>query len=136
MLFCNRNFSPIQRRSGVLFGSNLILTMILFAVAYDAPERFSISKPLLHLLEIPPAIPVAAMIFIVGRYLGRETDEFVRLLVTRALLWGLGVTMVANIVLNVLFEGGNAYGPSQIFDIDIFCVTAMIALLIQLRRNQ
>src|SRR5580658_8295104 len=100
MLFCNRNFSPIQRRSGVLFGSNLILTMILFAVAYDAPERFSISKPLLHLLEILPAIPVAAMIFIVGRYLGRETDEFVRLLVTRALLWGLGVTMVANIVLN------------------------------------
>jgi hypothetical protein len=43
------------------------------------------------------------MVYIVGQYLARETDEFIRMIVTRSLLWGLGVTMVANIVLSVLF---------------------------------
>ena len=76
------------------------------------------------------------MVYIIGRYLARETDEFIRAIVTRSILWGLGVTMVANIVLNVLFSGGSAYGPSQIFDIDIFFATAFLALLAQLRRNQ
>jgi hypothetical protein len=136
MLFARSPLKSLQRQSGILLGSTLLLTMFLFAVAYDAPEHFNVPHPLLLLLRLLPAFPVAAMVYIIGRYLARETDEFIRAIVTRAILWGLGVTMVANIVLNVLFSGGSAYGPSQIFGIDIFFATACLALLAQLKRNQ
>src|ERR1035441_6816032 len=129
MLWSNNKLKPLQRNSGLFLGSTLLLTMALFAIAYDAPAHFSVPRPTLLLLRLLPAIPVAAMVYIVGRHLARETDEFIRAIVTRPILWGLGVTMVANIVLNVMFSGGSAYGPSQIFDIDIFFVTAFLALL-------
>ena len=136
MLFTKNKLKPLQRSSGILLGSTLLLTMAMFAIAYDAPEHFNVPHPILLLLRLLPTFPVAAMVYIIGRYLARETDEFIRAIVTRSILWGLGVTMVANIVLNVLFSSGSAYGPSQIFDIDIFYATAFLALLAQLRRNQ
>jgi uncharacterized membrane protein len=132
----NEHLSPLQRRSGLLLAGTLLLTMLLFFIAHDLPAHFTLATTLLHLLQILPAIPVAAMVWIVGQYLVRETDEFIRMIVTRSLLWGLGVTMVANIVLNVLFAGGSAYGPSQIFDIDIFFATSFFVLLIEIGRNQ
>ena len=132
----NEHLSPLQRRSGLLLAGTMLLTMLLFFIAHDLPAHFTLATTLLHFLQILPAIPVAAMVWIVGQYLARETDEFIRMIVTRSLLWGLGVTMVANIVLSVLFEGGSAYGPSPIFDIDIFFVTSLLALFIQIRRNQ
>jgi hypothetical protein len=136
MLFGNKNLSPIQRRSGVLFGSFLILTMVVFAALHLTAEDTAIPSTLLHLLELLPAIPVAAMIFIVGRYLNRETDEFVRMLVTQSILWGLGVTMVGDIVFGVVFEDFHTHGLSQVYNIDVFCITALIALRVQLWRNQ
>ena len=136
MLFSKNKLKPLQRTSGMLLGCTLLFTMALFALAYDAPEHFNVPHPILLVLRLMPVFPVAAMVYIIGRYLARETDEFIRAIVTRSILWGIGVTMVANIVLNVLFSGGSAYGPSQIFDIDIFYATAFLALLAQLRRNQ
>jgi hypothetical protein len=136
MLFSCNQLKPLQRRSGTLFGTFLILTMLTFVAAHLAVEHALFSKSILHLIELLPAIPVAAMIFIVGRYLRRETDEFVRMLVTQSLLWGLGVTMIGDIVFGVIFEDGSAHGISQIYNIDVFCITALAALVIQLRRAQ
>jgi len=136
MLHYSKNLKPLQRRSGTLFGTWLILTMLTFAAAHLAFEHALFSKAVLRLIELLPAIPVAAMIFIVGRYLARETDEFVRILVTQSLLWGLGVTMIGDIVFGVVFEDFSTHGLSQIYNIDVFCITALAALFIQLRRNQ
>ena len=136
MLYYSKHLKPLQRRSGMLFGTFLILTMLTFAAAHLAVERALFSKAILRLIELLPAIPVAAMIFIAGRYLARETDEFVRMLVTQSLLWGLGVTMIGDIVFGVVFEDFSTHGLSQIYNIDVFCLTALIALRIQLRRNQ
>ena len=135
LLHCN-HLSPIQRRSGFLFGSFLIVTMLVFATLHLTQEHTAIPNTFLHLLELLPAIPVATMIFVVGRYLNRETDEFVRMLVTQSLLWGLGVTMVGDIVFGVMFEDFHTHGLSQVYNIDVFCITGLIALHIQLWRNQ
>jgi len=136
-MLCRRNqLKPLQRRSGFFFGSSLIATMLTFAAVHLAVEHGALSDALLRFIELLPAIPVAAMILIVGRYLKRETDEFVRMLVTQSLLWGLGFTMVGDIVFGVVFAGFHTYGLSQIYNIDVFCITALLALFTQLRRNQ
>ncbi|MBC7668594.1 MAG: hypothetical protein H7236_09125 [Gemmatimonadaceae bacterium] len=48
---------------------------------------------LLWLLAIAPALPVIAVIAIMGLYLIEEQDEFVRSTLVQAMLWGLGVTL-------------------------------------------
>ena len=63
----NKHLSPLQRRSGLRLAGALLLTMLLFFIAHDLPAHFTIARPLLHLLQILPAIPVAAMVWIVGQ---------------------------------------------------------------------
>jgi len=109
--------------------------MLAFAASHMAFEHGLFSKPILHLVGLL-AIPVGAMVLLVGRYLKRETDEFVRMLVTQSLLWGLGFTMVGDIVFGVVFEDFSTRGLSQVYNIDVFCLTALVALFIQLRSNQ
>ena len=134
MLSCNRSLSPLQRRSMQLFGCNLIFAVALTTVARMVNEDRHLAPPLAWLLAIAPAIPVAGTVAVVGRYLKRETDEFVRSLVVQSLLWGLGVTMVTDTVLGGLLQNHGSLLP--ILNIDLFCVTAMLALRIQLWRNQ
>ena len=135
LLRCNQ-LKPLQRRTGTQFGTLLILTMLTFVSARMVAEHSLVSKFALRFVDMLPALPVGAMIFVVGRYLKRETDEFVRMLVTQSLLWGLGVTMIGDIVFGVVFEDFSTHGLSQIYNIDVFCITALAALVIQLRRAQ
>jgi hypothetical protein len=137
MLFArNKHLNPLQRRSGVLFGVLLILTMIAFAAAHLAAEHAPLSKAMLRLIELLPAVPVAAMVVVTGRYLARESDEFIRMVVTQALLWGFGVAMIGDIVFGVVFAGFSAVGITQIYNIDVFVITAIAALAVQLRSAQ
>ena len=136
MLLAHKQLNPLQRRSGLMFGSFLILTMFAFIAAHLADEHGQLAKPLLRLIELLPVLPIAVMIATVGRYLARETDEFIRMTVTQSLLWGMGVTMIGDICFGVLFEGSSTYGLTQIYNIDAFCITAMLALFIQLRTAQ
>ncbi|MGD0630386.1 MAG: hypothetical protein ABR987_13605 [Terracidiphilus sp.] len=136
MLFFANQLKPLQRRSGILFGTLLILTMLTFMAAHAAVQHSAFSEPVRRFIELLPTVPVAAMIIVVGRYLRRETDEFVRILVVQSLLWGLGATMVGDIVFGVIFEDFHTYGITQIYNIDVFCITAWCALFIQLRRNR
>lgn len=132
----NRNFSPLQRWSMAKFGSLMILAVVTLAVAHEAAEHSSVSKSLVMVLDLLPAVPILAMILVVSRYLTRETDEFIRLLVMRSLLWGIGTTMVADIVLAAVFNDPRALHFAVVYNIDVFTVTAMIALAVQLRRAQ
>jgi hypothetical protein len=138
MLFsgCNRNFSPLQRRSMAMFGGLMILSIALLALALESAEHNSVSKSLVMVLDLLPAIPIGAMIAVVSRYLTQETDEFIRLLVMRSLLWGIGTTMIADIVLAAVFIDLRALHLAVVYNIDVFTITAMIALSLQLRRAQ
>lgn len=132
----NRNFSPLQRWSMAKFGSLMILAVATLAVAHEAAEHSTVSKSLVLVLDLLPTIPIIAMILVVSRYLTRETDEFIRLLVMRSLLWGIGTTMVADIVLAAVAHDPRALHFAVVYNIDVFVVTSMIALSLQLRRAQ
>ena len=69
-------------------------------------------------------------------YLRREGDEYVRMLVVQSLLWGLGVTMVANTSFGVLSDYFDSHGLLPVLNIDLFCITAMLAMRVQLWRSR
>lgn len=66
---------------GVLVGS-------LWVIRHLAP-----TGPLVWALAIAPALPIIAVIAIMGLYLIEETDEFIRAMLVQAMLWGIGVTL-------------------------------------------
>jgi hypothetical protein len=136
---CNRHLSPLQRRSltgfcGVVGGAGGITIIV-----HDAMEHAHPSRAGIYGLAVLAAIPVGLLVFIAGRYLARETDEFVRMLVMKAMLWGFGVTMVSDTIYSYLAEYagfGRVNGMLQMLNIDVFCVAAAIALRLMARRYE
>ena len=133
---CNRQFSPLQRRSLRLFGANLALTALLSLAIRELFKEAHPSVPLLYLVALLPTIPVIGIIAVVGRYLARETDEFIRALVVQSLLWGLGITFFLDTYLGGLFAYPEIFRLIPILNIDLFCVSVGVALRIQLWRNR
>jgi hypothetical protein len=105
-------------------------------VAHESADHSTVAKSLVMVLYLLPAFPIMLMVRVVSQYLTRETDEFIRLLVMRSLLWGIGTTMVADTLLAAVFSDPRALRLAVVFNIDVFTVTAMIALSLQLRRAQ
>jgi hypothetical protein len=136
MPLCNQHLSPLQRRYLRLFGANLLLTAVLVLIAQHRYEHAHTSMVLTYVLAALAAIPVIAVIAVVGRYLARETDEFVRMMVVQALLWGLGVTFVADTFLGCLFAYPSLYTLIPPLNLDLFVVTAGVALRVQIWRNR
>ncbi len=136
MTFCNRHLSPLQRRSLALFGSNLALTAVLVLGAHEKFENSPTGLVTTYLLAILPTIPVIGAIAVVGRYIAKETDEFVRMMVVQALLWGLGITFVADTFLGCLFAYPSMSRLIPPLNLDLFVVSAGIALRIQMWRNR
>ena len=66
----------------VLFGS-------LWSIRQLHPQG-----PLLWLLAVAPAVPIAGAITAMGLYLVEETDEFLRAVLVQSMLWGIGAVMV------------------------------------------
>ena len=76
------------------------------------------------------------MIVNIGRYLARETDEFIRTLVVVSMLWSFGIIMVVDTVLGVLFRSSAGLHILPMLNIDLFCVVTPLALRIQLWSNR
>ncbi len=136
MLLFSKQMSPFQRRSLRIFSVNFLLVVALSTFARQVFEHAHPGKALIYLLSFLPAIPVLALVLVVGRYLARESDEFVRMLVVYALLWGMGVTMVGDTVLGALNQYNFLPGLLPILNIEAFWITTLIALHIQLWRNR
>lgn len=76
-----RFFPAMTAYVGVLFAS-------LWWIRHQNPQG-----PLLWVLAVAPALPIIAVIAIMGLYLIEETDEFVRATLVQAMLWGMGATL-------------------------------------------
>jgi hypothetical protein len=139
MSFCRQNLSPLQRRFTGLFAFTLIATAILYGVHISFKEGHlgsngGHSAPTLgYALSALPVIPFLAMMALIPRYFAREKDEFVRVLVIRALLWGFAVPLVIDTVWGFLWPLSPVI---PMMNVDLFCITAMIALRIQGWRYQ
>ena len=83
----NKNLSILQRRSLRLGGFTVILTAALSAIVRNF---FSDHHPIgssAYVLAILPAVPFLCLLMLTSRYLAKERDEFVRMLVLQALFW-------------------------------------------------
>jgi len=133
---CNRHLSPLQRRTMQLFGANLALAAVLSLTTRDLFKDGHVTAQLLYFMALLPTIPVIGIITVVGRYLGRETDEFIRALVVQSLLWGLGITFAVDTYLGGLFAHPQIFRLIPILNIELFCVSVGVAVRIQLWRNR
>ncbi len=145
MLFCKRKMTPLQRRSLRLMGSAMMLTVVTNLSTPGLPNPLAdifpalgrIGSPGMHaplsvasLLALIAVLPIVMVVWVAGRYLAAEPDEFVRALVIRALLWGFAIAMVGNAVAAVFM---NVYGrafPITVLDADLFFVGGGVAFRI------
>ena len=136
MFVCKNNLSPLQRRSIQIFGANLGLTAVLSLAIRDLVKDMHPAAFLAYFAAILPTIPVIGIVAVVSRYLARETDDFIRMLVVQSLLWGLGITFVVDTYLGGLFAHPQIFRAIPILNIDLFCVSVGVAVRIQLWRNR
>ncbi len=131
MAWCNRQMTVLQRRSVQKLGGVMGVTAGLsllgrdwFTVGHTAAWAVVVSA-----LSV---LPVLAAVAIVGRYLAAEPDEFIRALVTRALLWGVAVTMVGDAVVGALLQVYGGHLPLVVLNGDLlFAGTGVAFRLLQ-----
>lgn len=133
---CNKQLSPLQRRTMALFGANLGLTAVLSLATRDLVKDVHPSALLIYFTALLPTLPVIGIVATVSRYLTRETDDFIRMIVVQALLWGLGITFVVDTYLGGLLAHPQIFRLIPILNIDLFCVSVGVAVRIQLWRNR
>jgi hypothetical protein len=142
MSLCNKNLTPLQRRSTQLMGSAMLLTVItnlttpnlpnplvdIFpALSQLATHNAHPSPLLLGVLSMLAVMPVLLAVWVAARYLKAEPDEFIRALVVRSLLWGFAVTMAGDAIAGVLMSVYGRPFPLSILNADLFFASTGIA---------
>src|SRR5260221_5358444 len=94
--------SILQRQTlARIFASLMAMGLISAASHFTLDEGYR-SKGLVFLLAVLPAAPMLAILLFLGRYLAGESDEFIRMMVIKSLLWGAAVTVVGDMTQSVL----------------------------------
>ena len=83
------------------------------------------------LLAVLPAIPIVAVIVIVGLYLKEEKDEFQRELLIQALLWSMGGTLAAASIWGFLEANASAPHVPAFYAFVLFWAIAGVVGVIQ-----
>jgi hypothetical protein len=90
--------TPAARRYTIRFFTAMAAYVIaLFSVAWYVP-RFHPTGALVYSLAVMPAIPILAVIVVVGLYLAEEKDEFQRTVLVQSMLWSIGLTLATTTV--------------------------------------
>lgn len=141
MSFCKKQLNGFQRRSLRLFGITLLATALLFVVN-EHVFGMGHGSAWADAISAFTALPFLAMVLLIPRYLRQEKDEFVRMLMVRAVLWGFAVPMVIDTVWGFLWR----FWPVDVsmamlrvmpmVNVDLFCIAALIAVRVQGRRYQ
>lgn len=132
-LLCrSKQLNPLQRRFVAMCSITLILTAAFFACADIVRENHA-SPALVRTFTILPIFPFLAMMLLVPRYFAREKDEFVKTLVVRALLWAFALPMIVDTIWGFVFP---LQPVVSMLNVDLFCITAMFAVALQVRRYQ
>lgn len=85
---------PSWRRYMLRFSLAMAAYVVtLLPVDYAARHDLLPAKPWLYLAALAPALPVAAVVLIVLRYLQEEEDEYQRMLNIRAYVTAAGLTL-------------------------------------------
>jgi hypothetical protein len=128
----NRN--PAQRRYFIRF----VITMLLYgpalAVTSIGFHEFHPTGVLVYILALLPALPILAVMVVVGLYLREEKDEFIRTSVLESMLWGIGPTMAVTTVWGSLEKFANVRRLDMFLVYPIYCVFVILAAVVVRRR--
>jgi hypothetical protein len=113
--------SPAARRYMKRFIPTMLLYVLVLVGSILAIKRLHPEGPLLWLLAVAPALPILAVIWVMGRYLVEETDEFLRAMAVQAMLWGIGVTLALATVWGFLENADLVPHLSSFLMFPIFC---------------
>ncbi len=141
VLGCRKNLTALQRRSIQRTAGVLLLTVItnLFFPRVPNPlldvfpglgsflARQHASWGLAGILSALSLLPVVLAVWIAAAYVKAEPDEFVRMLLVRALLWGFTVTMAGDAILGVLNMLYVRPFPGSLLNADLFIVGTVVA---------
>ena len=94
----------------------MLLYTLLIIVVVLVFLRYHPTGLVAYGLAVLPALPIIAMLVIIGLYLAEETDEFVRNMQIQALLGGIGGT------LTVVSVWGFLENFAQVRRLDLFLV--------------
>jgi hypothetical protein len=90
--------SPALRRYNNRVLVAMTLYMASFFVAVGVHDRVAAGSAVLWLLATVPVMPLLGMIWAMQRYLGEETDEYLRHRAIQAALFGLALVLVVGTV--------------------------------------
>jgi hypothetical protein len=99
-----------QRR---FFPTMFAYVAVLFACIW-AIRHWQPSGATLVLLSVLPAVPILAVIVVMGLYLVEETDEFLRQRIAACMLFGTGVLLALVTVYAFLVNGGAVRVDSEL----------------------
>lgn len=91
-MFCLPKNSA-ARRYLYRFFTAMAFYIVFLVTAVWAFSRYHLTGALAYLLAVLPALPIVAMVVVVGLYLAEEKDEFQRTVLVQSLLWGIGATL-------------------------------------------
>jgi hypothetical protein len=148
MLFCRKELTSLQRRSTQRMGIVILLTVLtnfsnprfpnplldVFPQFREFLLRQQASFAYAAALSLLSVLPILLAVWIAADYLKRESDEFVRMLVVRALLWGFAITMAGDAILGVVTMVYSRPFPIALLNVDLFFASALIAFRL-LRRG-
>jgi hypothetical protein len=135
MRACSKNLSAFQLRSMRQVGGMLAACVAVTTGVPALTDNNHLSATTHFVLGLLAVIPIIGTMIVIARYLAGETDEYLRSLVVRSILWGFGIVMVADTLLCALVEYHPNHLPFGLLNMDIFVVTSMIALRLQLWSN-
>jgi ABC-type proline/glycine betaine transport system permease subunit len=133
---CNRNLNAVQLRS-MRQVSGMLAACVAITCGMRAVSDWDHLSPLIHTIaSVLTVIPILGTLVIVARYLARETDEYLRSLVVRSILWAFGIVMVTDTIIGSIAQYYPLRLPLGMLNMDIFVVTGMLALRLQLRSSE
>lgn len=126
--------SPAGRRYLKRFIPAMVAYVVLIFGASFAFRDPGLTGPLAWAIAVAPAVPIVAVIAIMGLYLKEETDEFQRRVLAESMIWGFGVTLTVTTVSGFLEMYVHTPGLQSFWAFPIFCLAMGVSQLFVRRR--
>lgn len=126
--------SPAGRRYLRRFIPAMVAYVVLIFGASFAFRDPGLTGPLAWAIAVAPAVPIVAVIAIMGLYVKEETDEFQRRVLIESMLWGFGVTLAVTTVSGFLEMYVHTPGLQSFWAFPIFCLAMGVSQLFVRRR--
>ncbi len=117
----SRPMSPAARRYMKRFIPSMLLYVVVLTASLVAIGQFRPQGPLLWALAVAPALPILAVIVVMGLFLVEETDELPRLVMAQSMLWGIGITLAVATVWGFLENADLVPHLSSFLMFPLFC---------------